>query len=224
MPNTKFNKTKDNDFEVPCNNCSNKTHHTVLQSVDVSGHEDFGHGAWFAWNNSYQIIQCRGCNSISFRYFHTNSEEYYQVGPEEWEQGFQEKLYPSRVEGRKKLKDTKLLPTKVRSIYEETHNALCEGLRVLVGIGLRAIIETVCKDKEAEGSNLNKKIDSLVAKGMLAEDGAQILHKLRTLGNRAAHEVKPHSEEQLALAMDVAEHLLEGAYIFPEKAKHTFED
>ncbi|MRR37470.1 DUF4145 domain-containing protein, partial [bacterium] len=62
----------------------------------------------------------------------------------------------------------------------------------------------------------------LKAKGLLTGDGAQILHRLRVLGNDAAHEVKPHTAEQLALAMDVVEHLLQGAYIFPGKARHTF--
>lgn len=221
---TKFNEMQGKEIEVPCSNCSTRTNHIVLQSAEVSGHEDFGHNTWFAWDDKYQIIQCRGCNTISFRHLHTNSEDYYQVGPDEWEQGIQEKLYPNRVEGRKKLEDTHFLPIKVRAIYGETHNALCDGLPVLVGIGLRAIIETVCKEKEADGKNLNEKIDSLVAKGMLTEDGAQILHKLRTLGNRAIHEVKPHSQDQLSLAMDVVEHLLEGAYIFLAKANRTLDE
>lgn len=145
-----------------------------------------------------------------------------QTGPEDFEALVVENLYPSRVEGRKSLKDSHLLPSKVGHIYTETHKALCDGLPILVGIGLRAIIETVCKDKAAQGKNLLENIDDLEKKGMLTHDGAAILHKLRVLGNLAAHEVQPHSSEQLALALDVVEHLLEGAYIFPKKASRTF--
>ena len=222
---TKFNGTKDQDVEVPCSHCSTRTHHIVMQSVEISGREEFGSpDEWFAWDDNYQIIKCRGCNTISFRHTHSDSENYYPVGPDEWETGILEKLYPSRVEGIKGLENKYLLPNKVRLIYDETHKALSDNQCVLVGIGLRAIIETVCKDKQTDGSNLSDKIDDLVVRGMLTEDDAEILHKLRTLGNRAAHEVLPHSENQLSLAMDVVEHLLKGAYIFPAKARQTFED
>jgi hypothetical protein len=69
---------------------------------------------------------------------------------------------------------------------------------------------------------LEAKIDSLVNLGVLTSEGAIILHKVRTLGNNAAHEVKPHTSEQLNLALDVAEHLLKGVYILPYFANQTF--
>ena len=219
---TKLNESMGQNLEVPCPKCAAKTHHLVMQSVDESGHEDYGPDEWFAWNNTYQIVQCQGCKTISFRHTHSNSEDSYQTSPGDFESAVVENLYPSRVEGRRALEDIHLLPTKVGLIYSETHKALSDGLRVLTGIGLRAIIETVCKDKAAAGNNLKDKIDDLVTKNMLSRDGAAILHKLRILGNSAAHEVEPHAQDQLALAMDVTEHLLEDAYIFPEKAKRTF--
>lgn len=219
---TKLNQTKGQELTVPCVRCCTKTHHIVMQSVEVSGHEDFGPDSWFAWDDGFQIIQCLGCKTISFRHVHTDSEDEYQVGPDEWQGAVHESLYPSRVEGRRALEDTHFLPYKVRLIYGETGTSLSNGLRVLTGVGLRAIIETVCNDKAVHGRNLNEKIDDLVEKGVLTQDGAEILHKLRILGNRAAHEVEPHSRDQLALAVDVVEHLLEGAYIFPAKADGTF--
>jgi Domain of unknown function (DUF4145) len=40
--------------------------------------------------------------------------------------------------------------------------ALCSKLPILAGVGIRALIEAVCHDKSAQGSDLRKKIDSLV--------------------------------------------------------------
>src|SRR5665213_4287430 len=83
---------------------------------------------------------------------------------------------------------------------------------VLTGIGLRALVETICKDKKASGGNLVEKIGSLVSLGVLTADGATILHRIRTLGNDAAHEVKPHTAEQLGICLlytsDAADDLL----------------
>jgi hypothetical protein len=92
----------------------------------------------------------------------------------------------------------------------------------LAGIGIRAIVETVCKDKESSGRNLASKIDDLVTQGVLTRDGANILHKLRTLGNESAHEVTPHDNVQLGLALDVVDHLLTGVYILPHHARAKF--
>lgn len=66
------------------------------------------------------------------------------------------------------------------------------------------------------------KIDYLVKQGVLTTEGATILHKIRTLGNNAAHEVKPHDYVELGLALDVIDHLLQGVYILPYHANSNF--
>jgi hypothetical protein len=51
-----------------------------------------------------------------------------------------------------------------------------------------------------------------------------VLHKLRVLGNRAAHEVAPHREDQLALAFDVIDNLLLNVYVLEPQAAALFND
>jgi hypothetical protein len=109
---------------------------------------------------------------------------------------------------------------KVARIYNETHSALCNKMPILAGIGIRVLIEAICKEKTASGKNLEEKIDSLVSMEVLTKDGAEILHSLRILGNIAAHEVASQSDDKLAVAMDVVEHLLNGVYILPTIASH----
>ena len=164
-----------------------------------------------------------GCKTVSYRVVRSNSEEYYHDENEECIYIESEKLYPPRLEGVKGLGDESFfLPQKVKQIYEETHTALAVQAPVLAAIGLRALLETVCKDKEAVGGDLFKKIDSLVEKRLLTPGSATILHKIRTLGNEAAHEVKPHTERQLGLAMDIVEHLLKDVYVLPKLAETEF--
>ena len=102
--------------------------------------------------------------------------------------------------------------------------ALSSDSTVLAGVGLRALVETVCVEKSAAGPNLLAKIDDLVTKNILTPAAAAILHKIRNLGNSAAHEIKPHSEKQLGLAMDVIEHLLTDVYILPKQIEAEFKD
>lgn len=218
-------KTTDKEFEISCIKCSGKTTHKVLCSYDERGEYE-EHDHYFQWQTDHQIIQCQGCKTVSFRKASSNSEDWMQTSHDgDGEYAIDEKIYPSRVEGIKGLgADTHYLPTKVRQIYDETLLALSSQSPVLAGIGLRALLETVCKEKNATGHDLLKKIDSLVTAAVLTPASASILHKIRTLGNSAAHEVKPHSERQLGLAMNIVEHLLKDVYILPKQADSEFGD
>jgi len=178
------------------------------------------------WTVDHQIIQCLGCKTISFRKASSSSEDWVQTSYDgEGEYAVDESIYPSRVDGIKSLGDeTHYLPTKVRRIYDETLQALSSQSPILAGIGLRALLETVCKEKNATGHDLLKKIDSLVGASVLTPASAAILHKIRTLGNLSAHEVQPHSDRQLGLALNIVEHLLKDVYILPKQAESEFGD
>jgi hypothetical protein len=217
-----LNKRQGQTIECSCRDCHRSTKHEIVTEATKSGcsrsrdHEIF-------WATEYQVVRCRGCETLSFRRASSNSEDsYIQIAEDEWEENIYEELFPSPHEGRQPLSDADLLPDKIQRIYDETLTTLNGRQEVLCGIGIRAIVETVCKDKNAAGKELFAKINSLVALGVLTQDGANILHKLRTLGNNAAHEVKPHTPKELGFAFDVLDHLLLGVYILPEHAKQTF--
>lgn len=218
----KHNQNLELEFELPCTKCSGKPCHKVMASVDEVG--SIGHDAWtYDWVSQFQIVQCQGCKSISFRSSSTNSEE---LGPDE--DGDLEyietvRLFPTRLEDRKGFgDDLYLLPNAVRKLYEETFLVLSNDAPILASIGLRALIESVCKEKEAEGDNLHQRLENLVVAKVLTPASAQYLHKIRILGNGAAHDVKPLNESQLELAMDIVEHLLRDVFILPQHVDAHF--
>lgn len=224
MSNKSFEKRTPNrsvgeTVKVPCFVCKGETRHDVVASSDIDGEQWFGKSC-FDYCNQYQIIMCKGCETTSFRICSTDSEDF----DEDPETGYlipnqRIVLYPNRTEGRAPIKDSHLLPPKIQRIYEESLIAINNQQPVLAGIGIRAIVETICKNKKSPGNSLYAQINDLVGLGVLTNDGAKILHKLRTLGNKAAHEVKPHDADMLGLAMDVCDHLLQGVYILPKLAK-----
>ena len=209
MEKLKMNNTQGEKVWVPCGKCTGNTLHKVLFSADKYDEDDDG----FWTLESYQIIQCQGCTEISFRNYLNDA-----MSDSRGEKGAVEEIYPSRVAGRHVLRSAHILPRNISNIYEETHKALCSKQPILAGIGIRALLEAVCKEKAAKGKDLEQKIDNLVEAGVLTKSGAEILHGLRILGNVSAHEVKPHSENTLDLAMDVLEHLLSDVYILPTKS------
>jgi len=207
-------------IKVSCSVCRRKTNHEILANANERGKsEDYGSGFVYEWDDDYQIVQCCGCDSIRFRKTHTNSEDYFQLPDGDDSICMVEEIYPISHTTRLAIKDSEFLPKALESIYNETLKALNAGMNILTGIGIRAIIETVCNEKKIDQPNLQKKIDGLVSAGVLTKDGAEILHQLRILGNDAAHEVKPHNNVQLGTAFDVVDHLLQGVYILPKHSK-----
>lgn len=214
-PTIKRDQAKGERRRLPCGSCNAATYHTVEASIDIEGEVP---GLLRYWE-SYQVIQCLGCTRYSFREVKRNSDEWNvdtHTGEEELAE--HEVLYPPRVAGRAPIRRLVGVPSEVRTIYHETHKALLGGQPILAGVGLRSLVEAVCRQKNATGGNLQKRIDSLVDLGVLTRDGAEILHALRNLGNAAAHEAEAYAETDLSTALDVVEHLLQSVYIIPRKA------
>lgn len=215
MQEIEYDKNKDKEYKIACVKCDGETYHKVLYSVQVHESE----GDIDIWED-YEIVCCQGCKAFSFRSNFICSEDI-NYDPETGEQSLDEnvKLYPNRIAGRKQVKDMYLLPNEILKIYKETHGALCAQYTVLAGIGIRALIESVCKEKKAQGSNLENRINDLVIKGVLTHDSAETLHSTRLLGNKAAHEIIAASDNELDIAMDIVENLIKTVYVIPQKAK-----
>lgn len=205
-----------------CKECSKETTHTIVASYKEAGSQDCGGGNSYDWNVNNQIIQCQGCDTVSFRVVSMNSEDC-MFDDEENCLIYNEtiKFYPGRTVGLKKI-DSDLLPFNVQGIYQETISAIENEQNILAGIGIRALIETICKDRSAVGKDLYGKINWLHEQSIVTKEGVETLHKLRVLGNNAAHEVKKHNHQQLSLAIQIIEHMLDGTYIIPHKVAKTF--
>lgn len=236
---TESNKTKDQKLKVYCSKCKQITNTLVMQSVDCDGSEVVGHYEGHAetidWANNYQIIQCQGCETITFRHVNWFSEEQQQIGPDEWEDGTTTRLYPKRSDKARDMKEYYNVPNKTRRIYRETVECFNNDALTLCAAGLRAIIEGICADqkitdgpvlvKKADGStqtvrrdNLQGKTAGLGEKGILTQGNTTILHEHRFLGNEAIHELSQPSPDELILAIDIMEHTLDALYELPDKA------
>lgn len=214
-------KNLEENHKLVCKECCRETFHSIVSSYLEKGNEDCGNGQGVSWESQNQIIQCLGCEVVSFRIVSIFSEDFDYDHKGEIILNETVKYYPGRSEGLKAINNY-LLPTKVQCIYKETILAIDNEQNVLAGIGIKALIETICKDLDAKGKNLFEKIDDLKEKSIATNEGAETLHKLRVLGNDAAHEVKEHNKQQLLVAIQIIEHMLDGTYIIPYKVAEVF--
>ncbi|MCS3768337.1 hypothetical protein HNP12_002411 [Aeromonas hydrophila] len=208
-----------------CRVCDKDTFHYIIFSYNEHGRQDCGRGNEVSWQEKNQIIQCLGCDTVSFRTVLTDSESVDYFYDENGNTGVYHcetiKYYPARMEGLNYI-DVDKLPLKILDIYKETQFSIENEQYVLAGIGIRAIVETVCKDLKASGKSLSEQINSLKNMSIVTSEGAETLHKLRILGNKAAHEVKAHDSQQLRLAMKIIDHMLDGTYVIPQEVEEVF--
>ena len=232
--NTEENKTKGEISELQCSKCNRPTRHLVLQSVDQEWSEQVvRHDPDSCVNGSehYQIVQCQGCDTISFRHLSWFSE-----AQDLDDDGTTERLYPKRSDNRRLARDFRDLPLTLRRIYRETVDCYNSESYTLCAAGLRAIVEGLCAEQGVEDGpvevvkkdgtkqtkrnrNLEGKIYGLFEKDILRKKDADILHQHRYLGNEAVHELAQPSPSELTLAIEILEHTLATLYEIPEKAE-----
>jgi hypothetical protein len=207
-------------IQVVCPQCEKTTKHIVERAIEWSGYIDGPDiRAWA----TYQIVRCNGCDTLSFRSIHTNSEdlEYNDAG--ELVRIETETLYPERkkrsvIDELYLRDDVYEIPEIIQVIYRETLSAVQHDLPTLAGVGIRAVIEATCQNLTSKKRNLAGRIDELVGKSLLTPAGAEILHGIRLLGNDAAHEIKAPKAKQIKAALKVIDHLLLGVYVLPQEA------
>jgi len=228
------NKTKNKEILVQCLTCNRPTKHRVIVSLDKDGTEYDQREEWSVdWADHYQVIQCQGCETPSFRHVHWFSED---ADPLSGEDGTTERLYPKRSEITINPKSFYNVPGNLRRIYSELVDCFNNDSPTLCAAGLRALVEGVCAEQgvidgpvqvPAKGGgtqivrrdNLEGRIAGLQEKGLLTQASAQTLHEHRYLGNSAVHELARPSSDELRLAIEIVEHTLEQLYELPEKAE-----
>lgn len=220
MYKTKYieDATKGAAVRLICEVCKIEQKHSVVKSIRRQSGDEYEEES-----TDYEIVQCLNCDDLSFRKDSTDSSSVgYDPDLDEVVIYSVTEVYPSRTAGRFRLKGIHYLPAKVRAAYEELIHALNGGQKILAGLGVRVLIEMICKDKSSEGKNLYEKIESLVRVGVLTPSGSDILHKLRSMGNDSAHEALSSTAQQLNLAMDVVDNLLDSVYVHPKMAESVF--
>ena len=201
-----------NDEQFYCKNCKRMTKHDLLYDESEKCIDKDGTCVW----KSYEMIRCLGCENISFHFSdcRTGSSD-----PESEVLSAKSEYYPKRRAAREPIEGVDKFPEATQNIYKELLKVINEDTRLLAAIGLRTLIESVCRDQSYTWNNLYEGIEDLSVNGILSFTQVEFLHACRFMGNIAAHEIVEPSMDELIAALDIVYTLLKTIYILPEKAK-----
>ncbi|MGW3117289.1 DUF4145 domain-containing protein [Streptomyces sp. NPDC001107] len=116
-------------------------------------------------------------------------------------------VYPVPKKGPRQISSD--APLSVREIFSEAALAEAAGAYRLAGVGYRAVVEQITKERGAIGSNLYNRITSLAAQGV-SQNIVDAFHEARVVGNDAVHDGLAYSAEEIA---DIAELIDEAVFV-----------
>lgn len=196
------------DLKSYCKKCRQSTNHKILFEKKIGENNEE-----FSWDEKYQVIECRGCQDLSFRKDYgdenmtfsdpdfTGMEYYRDVS-----------IYPPQLRGHEMLKGLLYVPHRVQLVYKETIEALKVDSYILTAVGFRTIIESICYEVGIKG-NLKEQIRKLCTSRLITAKEEKRLHGIRFLGNDSVHDMKPPKLEDLNDVLEIIEHLLRNLYI-----------
>lgn len=202
-----------------CNSCKKETNHLIQKEYTQALHEHY------ALVSLFQIVECNGCNEISFIRQDIDYEVSIPYVNEYGEEGYNPDIslfqYPIPLKYHSGFDMDELyeLPKKIKTIYQDTLKSYANGSTILVGAGLRACVEAVCNDLNITGKDLEQRIKKLNQNGYISKSNMALLNGVRFMGNDAVHDMKESTHDEIKVALRVVEHLFENVYILPKLAK-----
>lgn len=196
--------------DIYCNVCKRETPHD-------------SHGKFGSYSNDgleycgYRLYVCTVCKTGTMEEYYTNAEFCEQRTNGDWDEGDLDggdyRYFPPRTDRDYIPKRLSRVPRKIRQIYEESINVLNAGFPVFSIMGIRAILDAVCKDQGIEGRVLGHKLPKLTdLVGLDIEEGLTVV---KEWGNNAAHEFEVPGgwgNREIKMALDFCEHLLTELY------------
>lgn len=204
-----------------CSICKNDTKHSILFEHSLNGDFD-------EYKIIKQVVECLGCENISFR---TEEHDYWDI-LEDYDFEFDESVethritidtFPNVLKGHSEVQNLYNVPAQIKSVYDQTILAFKGQSYLLAGVGFRAIIEAICIQENIKGSNLEIKINNLAKNRLITERESERLHTIRFMGNDSVHEMEIPQQAKLFLVLDIIENLLKNLYILDKEAKYVLD-
>jgi hypothetical protein len=195
---------------VKCSDCKRSTNHKIEARYVCEEDEELGPDTWVKMKHEYQIVQCAGCDRVSFLHIQHFDEPVTLQYPTPVQQELEGRL----LEDREQYK----LPFEICNLYQEVKTTFQHEAYLLAGVGLRTLVEAICEDQKIAGGNLKDRIPKLRAAGLITDRDLPVLDKLRIIGNKSVHKIETTEEEILKNALMIITHILRNVYILPDLA------
>ena len=202
-----------NSTKAHCNTCGGDRNHEVLHKASSSWESEDG---YVSGGNSYETIQCRGCDRIHLRHTSWFSEDdepnitYFPPPilrkPPEWFDGLWIDIGA----------EYKFISDLLQEVYIATQNDLPR----LAAMGVRALLEQIMISRVGDLGSFQAHLKAFESQGFVTANQRRQLEAILEAGHAAAHRAyKPGSTSLLTL-LDLTEHIIESVFLHEDRIAH----
>ncbi|MGP3753814.1 DUF4145 domain-containing protein [Streptomyces sp. IBSNAI001] len=189
-----------------CPHCVHQTTLTCTSHQELDGTRETGSTPAVA--RYLMTLSCQWCRAESV-FLRVTAIETQQVAADRYAVIFSTRML-EQVWPKKTPRDlAPEAPGIVREVFAEGALAEAAGAFRLAGIGYRATVEQIVKERGASGKNLYERITALKDLGA-SQEIVDAFHEARFVGNDAAHDALAYSAEEIA---DIAELINEAVLV-----------
>lgn len=176
-----------------------------------------GNGA-DAWSETYQTVQCCGCDKLSVRREVWRSEwdeaDFDEQGRPVTRRGAKVTYHPAQTVRAKPRWAEGLSDEVLRDVLDESYLALNSGLRMLASVGARTLLDRSGNILVGDvKGGFEGKLSALATAGLISQSDKEALDAVADAGNASAHRGYAPEAERLNHIFDIIENFLERAFI-----------
>lgn len=187
-----------------CTKCLTSTNKNLIHRETVRKTDD---GMLFE-NTIYEMIKCKGCDSVSYRTFYSNPD---YVGNDDGHPPYFVSIYPEDMYPNFRPSEYSNLPKKIEEVYVEIVNCVNQGNFILAVAGIRMILEAALKKMKQTSEKPRDfyQLTKLMLKSkIISSQQAEFIHGIRETGNRSVHELEVMHLDDLKKVMPAIDSLL----------------
>jgi Domain of unknown function (DUF4145) len=180
-----------------------------------------------SWSDTYDVLECCGCNSISVRHEHWFSEwDDFDLdsvtGQPKLIPGIKVTSWPPPTKRRKPEWVDNLDDDVLRGVADEVYQALDAGLIVLASIGTRTLLDRAMFLRVGDPrGGFAAKLDEMVQNGHIGEGEKETLEAITDAGSAAAHRGFAPSANTLTTIVEAVENFLHREFVLKTAAKEV---
>lgn len=209
----------DRIVKAHCNKCRGLTNSWVRAEHTVTGND-----GPISWSDSFEVLQCCGCDTLSVRQEHWFSEwdemDYDEYGRLVMRPGIKEVYYPAPTLRVKPEWFDTLADEVLRNVLEELYAALNAGLNVLASVGARTLLDRAgyLLIRDPRGG-FEGKLSALQTGGHISAQEKTTLEAVADAGSASAHRGYTPTVERLGHIVDIIENFLHRAFVLAGAAE-----
>ena len=205
-----------------CNACVGEKNHVVLHLERQSGSETFAENSTMHWWSEHEMLKCLGCDTVSLRETHWNTEGTDEFGkPERTVFHFPPAKF-RREPARLHEPSTHLIfnvdKPFIGDLVHEIYICIQNDCHRSAAMAVRALLEQVMADKVGDHGSFTNNMDQFEREGFISAKQRQFLDTAIEAGHATIHRAFKPSREDLVALVNIAESVVEAAYLNETRA------